>query len=172
MIRDFEAQRQAASAARAGEGNGVAMPGPMSGGFEAGFDAVGENFSGIDHTPVPTEQGPSLPGWPPHEIGWDYGQDVRNMEDADPIPQGMDMGTHSNGSDIFAESISHGDDPRGAQESMAPDAMRGLWGGQAPFVVPVSGGELDDRGAAGHTADIPHRAFSDGVVSSPSGIDR
>lgn len=87
--------------------NGVAMPGPMGGGYEDGFNATGQDFSNMA-APGGNSAGMDMPhGNAESEAGWLDGQDYRGLASTDPIPQGNDMGTFSdNGSVTDADQAS------------------------------------------------------------------
>lgn len=69
-----------------GQSNGVRMPGPMSAGYEDGwnFNDDGMDMSGVN-TYYGYIQGVQLPAGP-DEAGWNYGQNYSDLEQAQTIP--------------------------------------------------------------------------------------
>lgn len=65
--------------------NGVQMPGPMQSGFENGWNAIGEDMSGIPSSFQGEYSGVQLPGGP-DEAGWNYGEDMSGLAGSQEVP--------------------------------------------------------------------------------------
>ena len=82
---------------------GVQMPGPMSGGDEVGFDAIGGDM----HWQAPMGEFPvgvQMPGGAPSEVGWKFGEDMAGMAAQDEQPMNY-FGVESDDGDLSREDF-------------------------------------------------------------------
>ena len=93
-------------------GNGVQLPGPMSGSYEDGFEETGADMNGISGYSANAEQivGVQMPGSTQDEPGFVFGKDLRGMAVPQEVPpSNQHMGVES---DMGHLGGPHGDEPQ------------------------------------------------------------